>query len=282
MLLVSTNCKDIAQPNIEMKRFPDNESYVRIPGLELCKGNEVSVLHRCFPEQDASLFQLIQILRTLKPVAKRITAIVPYLPYARQDKTWLGGEAKSAEMICELLREAGCSELVTFDCHFLKKGPGKYEFAGLKITNLTMGSAIIAEFRKKFPKAEVIAPDAGAAYLVENEGGKSIKKVRGEYAAGKEAFRPVAKMEIDFEVKGSDVIILDDMIAGGGTMMKATKALRGRGAAKVLCGATHGLFVGGGLQKIRDAGADEVVVSDSILTDVSKVKIREALRGYLG
>jgi ribose-phosphate pyrophosphokinase len=282
MLLVSANCKDIASPNIEMKRFPDGESYVRIPELESCKGKDVAVLHRCFPEQDASLFQLLQILRTLKPVARKVTAIVPYLPYARQDKTWLGGEAKTAEIVCWLLKEAGCSGLVTFDCHFLKKGPGKYEYAGLKITNITMGNAIIAEFRKTCPKAEVIAPDAGAAYLVEKEGGRSIKKVRGEYAEGKEAFRPVAKMEIDFEVKGSDVIILDDMLAGGGTMVQATKALKEKGAGKVLCGATHGLFVGCGLQKIREAGADEIIVSDSILTEVSKVKIKSELRAYLG
>jgi ribose-phosphate pyrophosphokinase len=272
-LLVSPNCADIAKPNIELRRFPDGEVYVRIPSVGEIAGKEVSILHRCYPHPNESLIQLSIILHEVSKVAKKTTIAVPYLPYARADKEWLTGEAKSIDTICAMLKTAGADELVTFDCHFLKK-EGRFEREGLKINNISMGKAVISELRKHSPGAVVISPDKGAGYLVADFGGMSMKKERGDYEkSGDVAFRKIEKLEADFNVWAQNIIIIDDMIAGGGTMVKAMEKCREEGAKRIMCGATHGLFLNDGLERLKEAGAAHIVVTDSIPSLVSSVKI---------
>jgi len=280
MLFVSGNCSDLAKENVELKLFPDGESYVRMPGLEKGRGKHAFILHRCYPDQDRSLIQLFLMLRTLNGIAKKITAIVPYFPYARQDKMFLEGEAKSAEHIAGMMKECGCDELITFDCHFLRK-LRRGTYGGLPIVNISMNKQLIDYFGRKEKDILPIAPDGGAAYLVKDFGGEAMRKRRGGYSKGNVAMREIAEIGMDFDVSGRNVLILDDMISGGGTMVKAVELCRKRGAKRVFCAATHGLFLGDSLKKIRKAGADEVVVSDSIMCSASKVTVKYELRRFL-
>lgn len=278
--LISGDCADLGTPNIELKNFPDGEKYVRMPSLAQCAGKEVTLVHRCYPEQDKSIIQLLLMLSALKnSQAKKITAVVPYLPYARQDKIKLEGETKSSETICSLIKGAGCDLLVTFDCHFIKK-EGTVNYGGLTIDNITMKDPLLEYYLSTHPDALVAAPDKGATYMILMHGGKSMRKVRGEYAEGATAVRPIETLEMEFDVKGRDVVLIDDMIASGGTMIRAVRECKSKGAKSVLCAATHGLFLGNALQEMLAAGANEVVVSDAIVSGVSRVRIKPFLAKY--
>jgi len=279
ILLLTPNSSDFMKKtkscNIILKQFPDGENYVRIP-VEFA-GRDVTLIHRCYPEQDRSLMQLLLILTTLKEGgASRVRAVVPYLPYARQDKLFLKGEALSSKIVCELIGKSGCDELITFDCHFLKK-EGEFTYGGLKIRNISLSQQIISYFKKKLHSPKIISPDEGASYFLAKEKDRGVmKKKRGEYSEGKSIYRK-PEIEVGFEVKGRDVVIVDDMVSTGSTMLKAVEACRKLGAKSISCGASHGLFLNNSLKRLKKAGAKEVIVSDSIRSPASKISLLNSL-----
>jgi len=284
LLLLTPNSYDFmgkptSRSKIIIKQFPDGENYVRIPAQ--FHGKAVTVIHRCYPEQDRSLIQLLLILRTLKEGgASRIRAVVPYLPYARQDKLFLKGEALSSKIICNLLGKSGCDEFITFDCHFLKK-EGTFNYGGLKIRNISLSKKILSHFKKRLHSPKIISPDEGASYLVAKEADWGVmQKMRGTYSKGKTIYRK-PKVEVRFDVKGKDVVIIDDMISTGSTMLKAVEACRQLGAKSIRCGASHGLFLCDSLKMLKRAGAKEVIVSNSIKSPASKIDISDSLRGVV-
>ncbi|MBI5158772.1 ribose-phosphate pyrophosphokinase [Candidatus Micrarchaeota archaeon] len=281
-VLVSPNCLDLKIPGVELeaRKFPDGESYVRIPIP--VEGKSVALVHKCYPNQDEGLIQLFIIVSQLRDMkAKKITCVVPYLPYARQDKRVKDGEAVSAETICRLLKECGCSELVVLDCHFLKK-EGEFSYSGLKIRNLSMSKELIAKAKTELqnPKTQdlvITSPDVGASYM---SGGKKMDKKRGDYNSSKKGeavYRDIVELNAGFEARGKNVVIIDDMISTGNTMVKAVETLKKAGASKIVCCATHGLFLNSSLDKLVNAGAS-VFVSDSIQSSVSSVSVAGKLR----
>jgi len=279
ILLLTPNSSDFMKKtkshSIILKQFPDRENYVRIP-VEFA-GRDVTLIHRCYPEQDRSLMQLFLILTTLKEGgALRVRAVVPYLPYARQDKLFLKGEALSSKIVCELISKSGCDELITFDCHFLKK-EGEFTYGGLKIRNISLSQQILSYFKKKLHSPKIISPDEGASYFLAKEKDKGVmKKKRGAYSTGKSIYRK-PEIEVGFEVKGRDVVVVDDMISTGSTMLKAVEACRKLGAKSISCGASHGLFLSNSLERLKRAGAKEIIVSDSIKSPASRINIADSL-----
>lgn len=278
MLFVSPNCGDLFAPNVELKSFPDGESSVRIPALAepgKVKGH-VYLLHRCYPDQDRSLIRLMLMLSALRkhPQVTGITAIVPYLPYARQDKAFLGGEPVSAYEIVSMLKYGGCTELVTFDCHFLKKA-GTFEVEGLKLRNLSMGGALKEHFESLLDKPVFSSPDKGATYL--SNKGYAMSKERGEYEQGSMAYRKIARLEADFDASGKTFVLIDDMIAGGGTMLRAIDLLNEKKAKAIYVAAVHGLLLDGADRKILDKGVKELVCTDSIPGRHSKLSIKKEI-----
>lgn len=283
-MLLSPNSSDLmkkfpACPTIIAKHFPDGENYIRIPPEAFAKN--VTLIHRCYPEQDSSLVQLFLILKTLREGgASSIRAVVPYLPYARQDKLFLKGEALSSKVICELIKNSGCDELITFDCHFLKM-EGRFIYGGLNIRNISLSQAILSYLKKKLHNPKIISPDEGAAYFLAGETDKGVmKKSRGAYSEGKSIYRK-PEVEVGFNVRGRDVVIVDDMISTGSTMLKALEACKKLGAKSISCGASHGLFLNDSLKRLKRAGAKEVIASNSINSPASKINIVDSLRGVL-
>jgi ribose-phosphate pyrophosphokinase len=193
------------------------------------------------------------------------------------------GESLSAQVLCKLLNDFGTVKFVTIDCHFLKK-EGEAEYANLKIHNISANRILVEHARKKvgLEQLEVISPDQGANYLVSEFGGKSMSKVRGKYDDGKgeEAYRSVQKVDREFEVDGKNILILDDMISTGGTMIKAVENVKKGGAKKVLCAATHGFFLNDSLAKLRGI-CDGVFTTNSIPNEVAEVDILPLLKEQL-
>jgi ribose-phosphate pyrophosphokinase len=283
MQLISPNFSDLMEPNIEFKTFPDGDSYARINDIDKCQGEDVILFHRLYPKQNTAIFNATQILHTLKRVGARTTLVAPYLPYSRQDKTFLMGEALSAQVLCKLLNDFGTVKFITVDCHFLKK-EGQAEYANLQIENISANKLLVEHARKKvgLEQLEIISPDQGANYLINEFGGKSMSKVRGDYdnTGGEEAYRSVQKVEREFEVEGKNILILDDMISTGGTMLKAVDNVKKGGARKVFCATTHGFFLNDSLAKLQ-AVCDGVFTTNSIPNPVAEVDVLPLLKGHL-
>ncbi len=280
-LLVSPNCSDLGDPNFEVKRFPDGENYVRIPQIKELKDKHVVILHRIYPNQNRKILQLLQAVYTARPVASKITAIVPYLSYARQDEARMEGEAITADMLCSMSVNAGMDELVTFDCHFIQKGPGHHTHAGLKIDHRSIMPELLEVVRKKVDDPVIVSPGTGSASLVKKEGGIIMEKVREEYTGGEIIMRATQEEKLEVDLTGRDVILLDDMIAVGDTMIAAARSCKKAGARRIVCAAVHGLLVAYAFDRIRAAGVREIMVSDSIPGPASQVSIKTGLKDYL-
>ncbi len=278
MRLISPNFSDIFEPNIEIGQFPDGDSHVRIPQIAEVSGQDVVIFHRLYPKQNNGIVVLLLILDAVKlENPKSITLVAPYLPYSRQDKKKLNGEVQSAYALCNLLARAGCDKLVTFDCHFLN-AEGPAEFGGLKIENISMGAELVKRAKQHFGNEdfEVVAPDAGATYLVKSQGGKSFKKVRQEYKDEKIGYREIESLECNFETKDKNFLVLDDMISTGNTMIRALEILKLAGAKTVCAAATHGLFLFNCVDRLKKF-TNCIISTDSIENEFAMVSIKDKL-----
>lgn len=275
--LITPYCEDFGKSNITIKHFPDNESYVLIPEIESLKNKKVVIYHRLYPEPDKRIFELVLILSLLKEKTKNIELFAPYLPYSRQDKENKAGEAVSADVLCEILKNYGVKKLITYDCHFLPK-PGDFTRGGLKIENRSAGPQLFAYAKKYFAEKNpgeefvVVSPDEGSSYFTENAKGHavhSLKKVRGESKTNEGEtgiHADINTMEGEIDVEGKNVCILDDIISTGGTIVRAVEHLKSRGAKKIIVGATHGVFAGHQIaEKILNNSCSELFITNAIL-----------------
>ena len=287
--LITPYCTDFGEPNIIIKRFPDAESYVLVPEIESLKNKKITIYHRLYPKPNRRIFELLLMLSCLNKQTKNIELIIPYLPYARQDRENKKGEAVSADMLCEILRLYGVKKLITYDCHFLPR-PGDFERQGLEIENRSAGPLLFIYAKKYFDEMGeefvVVSPDERASYFTENAKGQlkhSLKKIRGESKENGEEtgiHADIDTMEGEIDVEGKNVCILDDIISTGGTIIRAIEHLKARGAKKIIVGATHGVFAGQRIaEKILNSSCSELFISDAILVnDISFDTLVEVLK----
>jgi ribose-phosphate pyrophosphokinase len=252
------------------KVFPDGESYVRLE--DNVQGENVAIVQTtCPPMQDGKLFQLAFLADSAKRAgADKVTAVVPYLAYARQDKMFLSGEGISVETIARMLKASGIDEVLTVNVHS-EPTLAKFPFPAKTISAIPL----IADYfiKKGFKGAFALSPDKGAMYIAKQAqavlGGDvgHLNKTRDRYTG-----QTVQTAE-GLNVKGQNVIILDDIISTGGTIVGAAKILREQGAKHVFCGCVHGLLIGDAEKRILDAGVEEIVGTDSVPGNVSKVSL---------
>jgi ribose-phosphate pyrophosphokinase len=254
--------------DVVLSEFPDKDAYCLIENTDGISGNHVLIVHDLYRNQNERIVQLLILVDLLSDLkAKSISVFAPYLPYARQDKRHLPGEAISAETLSKTLYRAGVTTLYTFDCHFMKGAPSTTH-QGLHIVNITLGPYLIDYFKTNITDSicEVISPDKGASYFVKEYGSKSMHKERGGYDADPSVrHRSVHKLEHEHLQLNNDkpVVIIDDMISTGGTMLKAVQNLQANGISDVYCIAVHGLFLNGSYEKLTEA-AKRVIVSDTL------------------
>ncbi|MCX8166891.1 MAG: ribose-phosphate diphosphokinase [Candidatus Micrarchaeota archaeon] len=280
---ISPNCSDLFQSNIEIKQFPDGESYVR---LKSDYSNDNIVLHRLYPEQSKSIFELLQILDTLSEVHNHIKVIIPYLAYARQERRVLPGEAISAKALIKALACFNVRELITFDCHFMKEKTNETMF-GVQITNIHLYKDLISKAKKVLNdnKALVIAPDKGAVYMGCDT---YFVKERGEYVLDEKnkTYREISRLSYDNVVheinqrKATTAILIDDIIASGGTILKTAKICRELGIRKLAVCCIHGQFLNNSDQKILEI-ADVVISSNTIINPYHQVNIAEIINNMV-
>lgn len=254
---------------IAFKTFPDGESYIRLEGK--VQNEEVFIVQTTSPPQDTKIIQLTLIADAAKRNrAKKVTAIVPYLAYARQDKAFLQGEAISIETITRMLKASGIDSLITVNIH-QEKVLTKIPFPAKNVSAIPL----LAEYfkNKGYTEAFALAPDRGAMQIAEE-----AKKVLGGECGylEKQRDRYTGQISVEkkkFEVKGKTAIIFDDIISTGSTLVAAAKVLKELGAEKVYAACVHPLLIGDAEKRILEAGVEEIVGTDSVPSHVSKVSV---------
>jgi ribose-phosphate pyrophosphokinase len=262
---------------IESKIFPDGESYFRVSEPEKVSGEKAILVVRGESsklDQNRILTESILLLDKLKEIkAKKICLVLPYIPYARQDKEFLKGETVSIKTIRNLLKEK-CDLLVNVTSHdFRKEG-----WIDRKTYNLD-ATGSIAEFlkKKKLKDPIVIAPDIGVSESVE----KLAKQIGGNSIGfEKERDRKTGKIRISGKIpnlRGQELVIYDDMVSTGGTIYNILKLAKKTEAGKIICVSVHVISVLN--EKFRKNSIDlirdecEFLATDTIDSEVSRVSV---------
>lgn len=270
----------------EFKTFPDGENYLRI-NIEdetILEGNEIIIVHSTGPsvrnDQNAQLFELLMMISAIKRIgAERIIVVVPYLAYARQDKIFRPGETSFIRTILKIIDSMDIDEFYVVDLH----EPIVLEEMTCKAVNID-SMKLMAEYIKSLGAKDivVISPDKGAI-----ERSKAFAKHFGDnipvnvFEKERCAKTGEIKMSGSFNLKNKDIVISDDIIATGGTMASAISLAKQNGADKIYAATTHALLLKNAKYRILKAGADEIIGTDSIDNEVSKVSLAKAIADYL-
>ncbi|MBA7677501.1 ribose-phosphate diphosphokinase [archaeon] len=254
---------------VNLKAFPDGEYCLRFEGD--VTGKELVVVQTTGPPQDTNIMQLLLMLDTAKELgAKKVTAVVPYLAFARQDKRFLSGEAVSAETLVKLIEACGVDQFITVNIH----AENTLKRFSVPTKNLSAITLLAEHFEGRgLDGAFSLSPDKGAIGLAEEAdrvlgGGCGwLRKERDRYTG------EIQVEEKSLNVQGRDVIVFDDIISTGGTIARAIKVLKSQGARRVYAACVHPLLIGEAKTKIVESGAEEIVSTDSITSSVRTVSL---------
>jgi len=254
-------CRSLNLPlgNSSITRFSDGEVYFQI--LENVRGEDVFVIQPTCRPVDATLVELLLMIDAFKRAsARRITAVLPYFGYARQDRKDKPRVPISAKLVANVLSTAGASRVLTMDLHV----PQIQGFFDIPVDHLFAAPVLIEYFQKlDLPDLIVVSPDAGGverarAYAKKLDTNLAIIDKRRVEANIAEVVHIVG------EVEGRTALIVDDMIDTAGTLIKSAEALLKKGARKVFACCSHPVFSGPAVQRITESALDEVVVTNSI------------------
>jgi ribose-phosphate pyrophosphokinase len=254
---------------VNLKTFPDGEYCLRFEGD--VTGEEVVVVQSTGPPQDTNIMQLLLMLDTAKDLgAEKVTAVVPYLAFARQDKRFLPGEVVSAETFVKLVEACGTDRFLTVNIH----SENTLKRFSFPTENLSAITSLAEHFRNRgLDGAFSLSPDKGAVELAE-EADKIL--VGGCGWLRKERNRYTGEIQVEkksLNVKGRDVIVFDDIISTGGTIARAVKMLKSQGARRVYAACVHPLLIGEAKTRILQSGAEDIVGTDSIPSSVRTVSL---------
>jgi len=251
----------------KVSTFADGETSVEF--LENVRGEDVFIVQSTSSPVNDNLMELMIMIDAVKrSSAKRITAVIPYFGYARQDRKSASRTPITAKLVANLITQAGADRILTMDLH-----AGQIQgFFDIPVDDLTSRVAFAKDIKKQFYKdgsniAEVetvfVSPDAGgvvrARKFADMFGGDIAIVDKRRPEAGKSEV-----MNLIGDVKGKHAILVDDIVDSGGTLCSAAKAIMDAGAASVRAYITHGVLSNEACQKVEKSVLDELVVTDSI------------------
>ncbi len=261
----------------EIKRFPDGELYIRMPG-EVKQKHVFIVQSTCYPQND-NLMELLLLLDLAKNLgARKITAVVPYLAYARQDKRFKPGEAISIKTVSKLIARAGADELITVDVH---ESRSKRDFS-IPLRSLTAMPLLGMYLKKmKLKNPAVLGADQGSenrAQIVASKMGADADYLEKKRLTPTKVVSTPKKLD----VRGRDVVIVDDIISTGGTVVEAAKILKSQGARDIYAACTHAVLAGNATRILKAAGIKKIIATDTIEREVSLVSVAPLIAHSLG
>ena len=252
----------------ETKIFPDGESKVTLGKIP--KKSVILVVQSTYPPVDTNLLQALSIISQVRKISSRTFAIIPYMGYARQDKQFLSGEVITMSVVAKMLQSAGAKKVIVVDIH------SNIALNHFKIP--TENVSAIPELAKYFKKLNlknplVVSPDMGGY----SRSKKFASLLKTDFIVlKKHRDRKTGRVSIQtakVDVQGKDLILVDDIISTGGSIIKAAQFLKKQKCKRVFVACTHGLLVEGAEKKIRKAGVSRIISTNTIPGNTSKVDV---------
>ncbi len=261
-------------PYVEAKTrvFPDGESKITFGRIQ--KNSIILVVQSTYPPVDTNLLQALSIISQARNASSKIYAVIPYMGYARQDRQFLSGEVVTMAIVARMLQTAGAKKIVVVDIH------SKIALNHFKIPkeNVSAIPELAKYFKKmKLKNALVVSPDMGGALRAKkfaallNTDFITLKKSRNR-KTGK-----VLIQSSKVDVSGKDLILVDDIISTGDSVIKAAQFLKRQKCKRVFVACTHGLFVDNAEKRIKKAGVARIISTNTIPGNTSKVDVSRVI-----
>jgi len=257
----------------EVRVFPDGESKITLSG-NLSKRKSI-VVQSIYPPVDTNLVQALSLISKAKETSSEVIAVIPYMGYARQDKEFLPGEIVTMKVLAKLFKGVGASKIIAVDIHSIMS----LKHFTIKAKNVTAIPDLAKYFKKLSLKNPlVVSPDQGG----KDRAKEFAEKFESEYIAlEKKRDKKTGKVQIKTKnsdkVVGRDLILVDDMISTGGSIIKATQFLKKQKCKRVYVACTHALLMNNAEKKIRKAGVTKIVSANTIPGKTSVVDVSNTI-----
>ena len=262
----------------EVKIFPDGESKITLSG-NISKRKSI-VVQSIYPPVDTNLVQALSLISKAKEISSEVIAVIPYMGYARQDREFLPGEIITMKVLAKLFKGVGASKIIAVDIHNIMS----LKHFTIKSKNVTAIPDLVKYFKKLSLKNPlVVSPDQGG----KDRAKEFAKEFELEYIAlEKKRDKKTGKVQIKTKnsdkVVGRDLILVDDMISTGGSIIKATQFLKKQKCKRVYVACTHALLMNDAEKKIRKAGVTRIVSANTIPGKTSVVDVSNTIAKATG
>ena len=279
MTLAKSICERLRVPlgDADVSRFEDGEVSARFN--ENIRGSDVFIVQATGAPADHLMELLVMLDAAKRASARRVTAVLPYFGYARQDRKDQPRAPITAKLVANLITVAGADRALTMDLH----SPQIQGFFDIPFDHLYAAPVLIDYFeQKQIGDLMVVAPDIGSVKMA-----RAYAKRLGAELALVDKRRPRADaveiMNVIGEVEDKNVVFFDDVITTGRTLCQAAEAIRDRGARRIFAGVSHGVFCEGAFERLEESPIEELVVTDTLPHGVLPDKVTElSVAGILG
>jgi len=252
----------------ETKIFPDGESKVTLGKIP--KKSVILVVQSTYPPVDTNLLQALSIISQVRKISSRTFAIIPYMGYARQDKQFLSGEVITMSVIAKMLQSAGAKKVIVVDIH----SNTALNHFNIPTENISAVPELANYFKKlNLKNPLVVSPDVGGS----SRSKKFASLLKTDFIVlKKHRDRKTGRVSIQtakVDVQGKDLILVDDIISTGDSIIKAAQFLKKQKCKRVFVACTHGLLVEDAEKKIRKAGVSRIISTNTIPGNTSKVDV---------
>lgn len=269
-MLAEKIAEEIGEPlgDCEIKNFSDGEIWVKY--LENIRGNDVFIIQSTFPPSDNLMELLIMIDAAKRASARRITAVIPYFGYARQDRKDQPRVPITSKLVANLITVAGADRVLTMDLH----APQIQGFFDIPFDHLYSAVVLVPAIREVLGSEDfvVASPDIGGVKFARGY----AKRLNAELILvdkRRTAHNESEVVNVVGEVKDRTVVIVDDIIDTAGTFVNATNALIARGARRIIGACTHPILSGNAVEKVEKAPVEKIFVTDTVPLRSSSPKI---------
>lgn len=258
-----------------LKVFPDGEN--KITFNKIPKKGSIIVVQSTYPPVDSNLLQLLSIVSNARKFSSDIIVVVPYLGYARQDREFLPGEVVTMQTIAEILESVGAKKIIVVDIHSLI-GLKLFKINSLNVTAVPKIAEYLSGIKLNHPL--VVSPDHGGSSRA-----KDLAELLGIdfVVLEKQRDRKTGKVKIKStdmkHLANRDLIIIDDMISTGGSIIKATEFLKKQKCGRIFVACTHALMLDNAEKRIKHAGISKIISTNTIpgknsFVDVSDIIVK--------